>query len=253
MYNIAHINTTAMHATQNRIDVISNNMVNAQTTGYKKLEIGFADLYTETLNKRYYPTIDKSSDFGTGIRTTEAVRRYDQGGLKNTGVNTNIAIEGEGFFRVITISGEIAYTRNGEFKLDALGRIVDDRGNFLDIELNNNLNVQELNLSNGDLTISKVGEVYFNGEQIGKINLYKPQGSTDLISSGDSLFTTKEDGVMEVSNNYKVHQGYLEMSNVRMEQEMTNLILAQRAFQFNAKGIQAADEMWGMINNLQGK
>ena len=95
--------------------------------------------------------------------------------------------------------------------------------------------------------------MYFNGEQIGKINLYKPQGSTDLISSGDSLFTTKEDGVMEVSNNYKVHQGYLEMSNVRMEQEMTNLILAQRAFQFNAKGIQAADEMWGMINNLQGK
>lgn len=253
MYNLAHISKTGMQATQIRLDVISNNMVNAQTTGYKKLENSFVDTYTETLDKRPYPNNREDNVSGTGVKTSEAVRRYNQGSIKQTGISTNLAIDGNGFFAVTTSTGQTAYTRNGEFKLDANGRLVDDNGNLLQVTYDDGTAPQDANLSNGDLSIGRSGEVVFNGEKIGRINLYEPQGTNDLISSGDSLFVTKEGATMNVVEGSKIYQGHIEMSNVKMEQEMTNLILAQRAFQFNAKGIKAADEMWSIANNLQSR
>lgn len=251
MYNIAHISKTGMQATQIRLDVISNNMVNSQTTGYKKLENSFVDTYTETLDKKSHPNNKADNVMGTGVKTSEAVRRNNQGSLKQTGIQSNLAIDGDGFFAVTTPNGEVAYTRNGEFKLDSNGRLVDDNGNFLQINYNDGTPVQDVNLANGELQITNNGEVIFDGQSIGKIELYEPQGSNDLISSGDSLFKLKEEATMNVVENSKIYQGHVEMSNVSMEQEMTNLILAQRAFQFNAKGLQAADEMWSIANNLQ--
>lgn len=250
MYNLIQTSRTGMQATQIRIDVISNNMVNAQTTGYKKLENSFIDTYTETLDKRAYPNGKEDNVSGTGVKVSEAVRRYNQGSLKFTGVNTNMAIEGNGFFKVLTPNGE-AYTRDGEFKLDALGRIVDTRGNFLEVNYDDGKLPQEANLANADLTIKNDGEVFLNGEKVGKVNLYEPQGSNDLLSSNESLFVVRDGGVMNLSEGNKIHQNHVEMSNVRLEKEMTDLILAQRAFQFNGKGLKTADEMWGIANNLQ--
>ena len=136
---------------------------------------------------------------------------------------------------------------------DLNGKLVDSYGNFLDINYNNGVNGQDLNLSNGDLTINNKGEVFLNKQNIGSITLYMPQGDNDFTSVGDSLFALNEGAEVYVVDNPKVYQGYVEMSNVSMQLEMTDLIMAQRAFQINSRGVQAIDEMWGMINNLKGR
>lgn len=253
MYNIMNNSITGMSANQGKIDIISNNIANSQTTGYKKLEAGFLDLYTDTLSRQSYPHNGDNLITGTGVRISNATRNLTQGALKETGISTDIAIDGDGYFRVISSDGSYKYTRSGEFNFDLNGKLVDSYGNFLDINYNNGVNGQDLNLSNGDLTINNKGEVFLNKQNIGSITLYMPQGNHDFTSVGDSLFALNEGAEVYVVDNPKVYQGYVEMSNVSMQVEMTDLIMAQRAFQINSRGVQAIDEMWGMINNLKGR
>lgn len=253
MYNIMNNSITGMSANQGKIDIISNNIANSQTTGYKKLEAGFLDLYTDTLSRQSYPHNGDNLITGTGVRISNATRNLTQGALKETGISTDIAIDGDGYFRVISSDGTYKYTRSGEFNFDLNGKLVDSYGNFLDINYNNGVNGQDLNLSNGDLTINNKGEVFLNKQNIGSITLYMPQGNHDFTSVGDSLFALNEGAEVYVVDNPKVYQGYVEMSNVSMQVEMTDLIMAQRAFQINSRGVQAIDEMWGMINNLKGR
>ena len=253
MYNIMNNSITGMSANQGKIDIISNNIANSQTTGYKKLEVGFLDLYTDTLSRQSYPHNGDNLITGTGVKISNATRNLTQGALKETGISTDIAIDGDGYFRVISSDGTYKYTRSGEFNFDLNGKLVDSYGNFLDINYNNGVNGQDLNLSNGDLTINNKGEVFLNKQNIGSITLYMPQGDNDFTSVGDSLFALNEGAEVYVVDNPKVYQGYVEMSNVSMQVEMTDLIMAQRAFQINSRGVQAIDEMWGMINNLKGR
>lgn len=249
MYNIISISKSGMQANQSKLDIISNNMVNAQTTGYKKLEMGFLDLYSETLERDYIPNSQNGAITGTGVRPTIATRNYDQGALKDTGIATNVAIDGEGFFCVLKPDGSHNYTRNGEFKLDANGNLVDDNGYKVDMELFN----PNIDLSNGKLLINKSGEVFLNEEKIGKINLYTPSGDDGFISIGDGLFIPREGTGVTVVDDPTIRQGYIEMSNINMQNEMTDMIMVQRAFQFNSRALKATDDMWGMINNLQGR
>jgi flagellar basal-body rod protein FlgG len=246
-----HNSKSGMLASQSNIDTISNNITNVQTVGYKKLEISFLDLYKESLHKKSYPTNSKDAITGTGSRVSQVTRNFSQGAIKETKINTNLAIDGEGFFRVIRSDGSYAYTRNGEFNLDATGKLVDDKGNLLDIKLVNG-SLKDINLKNGDLGINKFGEVYLNSKKIGNINLYTPKGDADFVSVGDNLFTAKQAQV-ELVQNKNILQGYVEMSNVNMQSEMVDLIMAQRAFQYNSKGMQAVDEMWSIANNLQSR
>lgn len=249
MYNIINTSKTGMKAHQAKLDIISNNMVNSQTSGYKKLEMGFIDLYTETLDRTSYPHSNHGALTGTGVRDSLATRNYNQGALKNTGIKTNLGIDGDGFFRVIKPDGTQNYTRNGEFNLDANGTLVDDYGNTVDMTFYNG----KVDLSQGDLSINSVGEVFLNNEIVGKIDIYTPQGEDTFISIGDGLFIPREGTNVLLVENPTIRQGYTEMSNVSMQNEMTDLILVQRAFQFNSKAMQATDEMIGMINNLQGR
>ncbi len=251
MYNIMHNSKSGMLSSQSNIDTISNNITNVQTVGYKKLEVSFLDLYKESLNKRSYPTNSKDAITGTGSRASQVTRNYSQGAIKETKINTNLAIDGEGFFRVIRSDGSYAYTRNGEFNLDAAGKLVDDNGNVLDIQTING-NLKNLDLKNGNLSINKFGEVYLDKNKVGDIQLYTSKGDADFTSIGDSLFTADQSQVETVQNK-KILQGYVEMSNVNMQSEMVDLILAQRAFQYNSKGMQAVDEMWSIANNLQSR
>ncbi|WP_290061115.1 flagellar hook-basal body complex protein [Paraclostridium bifermentans] len=251
MYNIMHNSKSGMLSSQSNIDLISNNITNSQTVGYKKLDANFLDLYQESLHKNSYPTSSTSVRTGTGSRISQATRNYEQGAIKETKINTNLAIDGDGFFRVMRSDGSYAYTRNGEFNLDSTGKLVDDKGNILDIQPLNG-NGKNINLKNGDLSIHKNGEIYLDNNKVGVINLYQPKGDADFVSVGDNLFTAKPTNVEAVQNK-SILQGHVEMSNVNMQDEMVNLIMAQRSFQYNSKGIQVGDDMWSMVNNLQSR
>lgn len=251
MYNIMHNSKSGMLSSQSNIDLISNNITNSQTVGYKKLDANFLDLYQESLHKNSYPTNSPDIRTGTGSRISQATRNYEQGAIKETKINTNLAIDGDGFFRVMRSDGSYAYTRNGEFNLDSTGKLVDDKGNILDIQPLNG-NGKNINLKNGDLSIHKNGEIYLDNNKVGVINLYQPKGDADFVSVGDNLFTAKPTNVEAVQNK-SILQGYVEMSNVNMQDEMVNLIMAQRSFQYNSKGIQVGDDMWSMVNNLQSR
>lgn len=251
MYNIMHNSKTGMLASQSNIDIISNNMTNLQTTGYKKVDINFLDLFKESLYKDSLPTNSKDAIKGTGAKVSQVTRDYTQGSIKETKINTNLAIDGEGFFRVIRSDGSYAYTRNGEFNLDSTGKLVDDKGNILDITLANG-SLKNINLKNGNLGISKSGEVYLDDKKVGDINLYTSSGDADFTSIGDNLFTTKAANVETVKNK-TILQGHVEMSNVNMQTEMVDLIMAQRVFQSNSRGMKTVDEMWSIANNLQSR
>lgn len=253
MYGMMNVSKSGMSANQNKINVISNNMVNSTTTGYKRLEVEFHDLVREGLNRDSYPVNKLNTNIGTGIRSGNEIRNTMQGSLKQSGIKTDLAIDGEGLFRVIRPNNTYAYTRSGEFAIDSSGKLVDDAGNVLDIQFYNNNSYATAGLTNENFTVDKTGQVYAGNELIGKINLYTATGDNDFLSVGDSLFVTKDGANLNVVNGSSMMQGYTEMSNVNLGQEITDLISVQRAFQLNSKGITVADDMWSMINNLQSR
>lgn len=246
---------SAMYANQDKLDSISNNIGNSQTVGYKKLEVGFSDLLTESLYRNGYPVNDEESLTGTGVKTTQWIRNFSQGSIQETMINTDIAIDGEGLFRLISPNGEYVYTRDGSFKLDSLGRITDGRGNLLDLQFEPGYSRENVEFTYNNLRVDKEGGVYIsnNGNitKVGKIPLYNTVGSEGFLSMGESIFVPNEGAEVYTVGGSSFYQGALEMSNVDMAQEMTEMIITQRAFQLASKGLQTGDEMWGMINNLR--
>lgn len=213
MYGILNVSKSGMSSTQNKINVISNNIVNSNTAGYKKLDVEFQDLVRAGLSNNSYPTNDVNATTGTGIKSTTEVRNFAQGSLKNTKISTNLAIDGEGLFRVIRSDNTYAYTRNGEFSVDANGTLVDDAGNILDIQFEDEKNYNNSGITSDNLSVNKQGEVFVNDEKIGNINLYKPTGDNDVLSASGNLFIAN-DGVELIAADGDIYQGYTEMSNV---------------------------------------
>lgn len=254
MYTSFNINKQGMSATQNKIDLISNNVANIGTIGYKKLDGEFQTLVTETLDRQSYPNNSVDAYFGTGSKLGTVYRNLNQGNIQFTGDTSNFAIDGDGYFRVIREDGSYAYTRNGDFTIDSLGKMVDINGNVLDIEFKNNISYENFSFANELYSVSPSGVITLqDGSLVGTINLYKATGDNGLNSINDNLFVPKEGQIMIKSNDVNLIQGYIEMSNVNLAEELKDLIVMQRAFQLNGKGITNADEMWSLINNMQGR
>lgn len=253
MFDIINISKNGMSANQGKIDIISNNIVNVNNTGYKKLDVQFEELVRKNMKRDSFPVNDDRATIGTGSKIVEPVRRFTQGSLIKTDINSNLAIDGDGFFRVIKGDNTYAYTRNGEFNIDSNGRLVDDNGNFLDIQFVGNNSYRNVVFRSDNFAINKSGEVFVGDKKVANINTYKFEGDTDFLSVGDNLFIPKNEANIKLDKNRNIMQGYTEKSNVDMSQEMTNLISTQRAFQLTSKGFSVADDMWSMINNLQSR
>lgn len=251
MDRIMWTSRTAMNAQQEKLDMISNNIANMDTDGYKSGEVGFSDLVYDNLKRLGVPVTDDPNravapQNGTGIRATEMIRDNTQGNLIQTNQSTNLALDGEGYYKVIRPDGSNAYERSGDFILDGLGRLTDNNGNRLEV-------IGQQNYTNGQFKVDKDGTINVNGTNVGKINVYDAIGQNSLTSIGNNLYLPKSGVQMFATNGASIMQGYSEGSNVDISKEMSDMIIAQRAFELSSKGLSTADEMASMVNELGPK
>ncbi|KHL84241.1 flagellar basal body rod protein FlgG [Helicobacter pylori] len=253
--------TSGMLAQQTHIDTTSNNIANVNTTGFKKSRADFNDLFyqamqyagTNTSNTTLSPD---GMEVGLGVRPSAITKMFSQGSPKETENNLDVAITGKGFFQVQLPDGTTAYTRSGNFKLDEQGNLVTSEGYLLIPQITLPEDTTQVNIG-VDGTVSVTQGLQTTSNVIGQITLANFVNPAGLHSMGDNLFSiTNASGDAIVGNPDsqglgKLRQGFLELSNVRLVEEMTDLIIAQRAYEANSKSIQTADAMLQTVNSLK--
>jgi flagellar basal-body rod protein FlgG len=252
---------SGMQAQTSNIDVISNNLANVGSTGFKRSRADFQDLLYETLRPAGTSAAGDSQvptgiQIGHGTRLVSTQKVFSQGDFQHTQNELDMAIEGEGFFQIVQANGDLAYSRAGNFKIDSEGRMVTPDGLLMEPEIT--IPIDALAVSIGtDGTVSVLQPGQSEPVEVGTVQLARFANPAGLQSIGRNLFLTTaasgdattgdpgEDGFGTLA------QGYLEMSNVSVVDEMVNMITAQRAYEINSKAIQAADEMLQTANNLK--
>lgn len=252
---------TGMMAQQNNMDVVSHNIANASTVGFKKSRAEFEDLVYQNLKEPGEATglnsvTPTGVQVGLGVKTASIQKDMELGSAIVTKNPLDIQIEGSGFFQLRTPEGQIVYTRDGQFKKDPNGRIIDRNGNVLEPEIT-------IPAEASGVEITPEGEVrvqYSNNNQIdviGNIEIVTFVNPAGLKAIGKNLFqSTPASGAGQIVRPGQGGSGYLaqgqvEGSNVNIVEEMINMIRAQRAFETNSKAVQAADQMLNVINNLR--
>jgi flagellar basal-body rod protein FlgG len=252
---------TGMIAQQTSIDVTSNNIANVNTVGYKKQRAEFADLFYQTMEYAGTSTSATTTsptgiNVGLGVRPTAITKLFSQGNFKETGNNLDLAITGNGFFKVQLPDGTQAYTRNGSFKLDANGQIVTSDGYALVPNIVVPPDAVQISIGvDGTVSVLQAGQTQTT--QIGQITLTNFINPAGLHALGDNNYINTSasgdpiEGVAGQNGLGQIRQGFVEMSNVQLVDEMTDLITAQRAYDANSKTIQTSDEMLKTVNQLK--
>ncbi|MCL1992444.1 MAG: flagellar basal-body rod protein FlgG [Spirochaetes bacterium] len=255
---------SGMIGQQANIDVISNNLANVNTHGFKKQRAGFEDLIYQTMRVAGTPATENTVvpvgiQMGHGVRLAETQRVFSQGALQQTGVPTDMAIAGDGFFRIQMPDGTWAYSRNGSFKVDPTGRMVTSNGFWLlpDIVMPEHFLPESINITrDGRVSVRVPDDGELIEVDVGRIELYRFPNPVGLTAIGDNLFRTSAasgepiPGTPGFEGMGSIQHQFLEMSNVAIVQEMVNLIVAQRAYEFNSRTIQTTDTMLGAAVNL---
>ena len=259
MLRALYSSAAGMQSQQLNLDVISNNLANVNTTGFKKSKIEFQDLLYETTRApgaeagagNQLPT---GVQIGHGSRPVATSKIFTSGELTQTGERLDVAIQGDGFFEVQMPDGSRAYTRDGALKTASDGRITTSDGLVLQGGF------QPIPIGTTSISIAPSGEVTTtgpSGSQNFRVQLVRFANPAGLESIGRNLLReTSASGNAELGNAGEsgfgeLAQGYLEMSNVKVVEEMVNMIVAQRAYEINSKAVQAADEMMAQGNNLR--
>ena len=242
---------TGMIAQQLNIDTISNNLANVNTIGFKKSRAEFEDLIYQTHKIAGSITqgdvrVPTGIQVGMGVRPTTVHKFFSQGDYQNTSNPLDMAIEGEGFFQV-QVGDEVAYTRAGAFKLNQDGTVVSANGYVLQPEFTVPAETKHISITEGG-TITALDA---NGEELATadIPLYTFINPAGLEARGKNLYTPTEasgeavEGEPGVDNTGTIAQGFLEMSNVEVVEEMVGMIVGQRAYEVNSKAIQTSDQM----------
>lgn len=257
------LNTAAlgMNAQQRNVDNIANNMSNASTTGYKQARLVFHDLLYQNVqaggqNEAEGDEAPSSLQIGHGATPIASVRDFQQGGFKETGNDLDIAVNGDGFLQIRQPDGSIAYTRDGNFSLDADGNIVTHSGLMLEPDLNVPPEATSIRISQDGIVTAELEDDPV-GIELGQIELARFSNPEGLEPKGGNLFEeTASSGPPTITTPGEdgtglVRQGFLESSNVDIVREMVGLIEAQRSYEVNSKMITTTEDMLQVANNLK--
>lgn len=254
---------SGMYAQELNIEVISNNIANINTTGYKKNKAEFQDLMYQQVNLNPVsgntPGVStnpsETLQVGNGVEPTSTAKIFTQGDITATNNQLDMAIQGDGFFQVRKDDGTYAYTRDGSFKVNADGKIVTSSGYLLDPELSLDENATGITIAkDGTVNVQEAGG---NSYVLGNIELARFMNPGGLKALGNNLYAqTESSGTPIIGTPGKdgfgeVNQGYLESSNVDIVEEMISMIAAQRAYEINSKTVQTVQDMMQMANNLK--
>uniref|UniRef100_UPI003BA875CD flagellar basal-body rod protein FlgG n=1 Tax=Stappia sp. TaxID=1870903 RepID=UPI003BA875CD len=256
-----HIAATGMRAQELNVEVISNNIANMRTTGYKRQRADFQDLLYQNLRRMGTNTsatgtiVPTGVQIGSGVKTASTARIMTQGNLAESGKDLDIAVRGEGFFQIQMPDGTTAYTRDGSFERDANGQLVTIDGYAVQPGI-------VLPQDARDVTISADGQVQIVDaggaiQQLGQLQLARFINKSGLEAIGDNLFLeTESSGAAVVGTPGEdgfgdLMQKHLEMANVEAVSEISDLIAAQRAYEMNSRIIKAADEMSATTSNIR--
>jgi len=250
---------TGMMAQQLSMDVMANNLANVNTTGYKRSRAEFQDLVYRQRRVAGETSADGTQypvglEVGVGVRPTAVAKMFAEGEVQQTENPLDLAIDGQGFFEIRLPDGSLAYTRDGSFKLDNQGRMVTSEGFPLNAEINIPQNASNVTIGrDGSVSATVQGGGTQSLGQIPLVNFVNPGG---LESDGYNLLAPTEasgqavQGVAGADGLGTLSQGYLELSNVRVVEEMVKMIMAQRAYEVNGKAIQMSDEMLGQLDQM---
>ena len=251
-----------MNCQQVNVDVIANNLANVNTVGFKKSRPDFQDLLYQSMRSAgsassvdaEYPV---GLEVGLGARVVTTEKAFSQGDFRETGNSLDLVVEGDGFFQVTMPNGATGYTRSGSFKVDSQGRLCTSEGWRLSPEITIPSSAVEITIgSDGTVSIlnGETGDVEDLGSPVELARFTNPGG---LKSVGHSMYLATPasgDAITGTPGNLglgSLSQGFLEMSNVSVVEEMVNLIAGQRAYEVSSKAIQASDEMLQMANNVK--
>jgi flagellar basal-body rod protein FlgG len=249
-----HTAATGMAAQELNVQVISNNIANLRTTGFKKQTAQFQDLIYEHVRRVGAQASDQGTilpvgiDVGGGVKTVGTPRSMTQGTLSQTGNDLDLAISGEGFFKILMPDGTYQYTRDGTFQMDNTGRIVTAQGNPVQPTITIPQNASGITVNTqGQVSVTLPGST--TSQVIGTIQLTRFINKAGLQPVGSNQFTDTpssgqpQDGTANQEGYGTITQGSLEQANVDVVSEMSELIAAQRAYEMNSKVISAADQM----------
>ncbi len=256
------IAATGLQAQQLHVEVISNNIANINTNGFKRQEVEFQDLLYQNVQRAGTNTSDSGTivpsgvQLGLGVNAGAVYRIFQQGTMNQTGSKFDVAIQGRGFFKIELPTGDFAYTRAGSFQPNTDGDLVTPEG----YKLSPGINIPGDTLQ---VTINPEGEVFVlqsgqtDSTSAGKIDLESFINEAGLEAMGDNLYAETQASGPPIAitagdtGTGSFLQGYLEASNVDPVTELTNLITAQRGYEFNSKVISASDDMLQTINNIR--
>lgn len=251
---------TGLDAQQTQMDVISNNLSNVSTTGFKRSRAVFEDLLYQTMRQPGAQSSQQTQlptglQVGTGVRPVATERIFTQGNLQQTGNDKDVAIQGAGFFQVLMPDGTTAYTRDGSFQIDSQGQLVTASGFAVQPAITFPADAQSITIGrDGTVSVTQPGNIA--PTQIGSLQLATFMNPAGLESRGENLYVETASSGNPNTNTPGTNgaglltQGYVETSNVNVVEEMVNMIQTQRAYEINSKAISASDQMLQRLSQL---
>lgn len=256
MIESLYIAETGMASQQRMLDIISNNIANTSTPGFKKAGVNFVDLVTNVPQTEHGLAQRQSIPQGAGVKIHSTSTDFSVGGMKQTTNPFDVAINGKGFFEVVTEDGNMAYSRTSRLRLDVDGFLSTSTGQKLAANIQIPPDAKGFVITNaGEVLVDLPSEEQL--VQIGTLELAAFANTDGLQQIGENLYSATEEAGRVVFGRAseegfgQLMQGFTETSNVSMTEEMVNLMLAQRGYQLNARIIQVSDQILETINNLR--